>query len=98
MKSCRLREFVFDTWESLPSYKPSQFQSSMPVHNRKVLGDNERLPKREVTSVRQHGQLGGWHCEMMSHVTGMRTEFGHAAGDEVTPKIIQYSLTSKICV
>ena len=49
MKSFRLGQLVFDTWERQSTLLSTQLHPSIPVNNRAVSRDHDRLEKREVT-------------------------------------------------
>src|ERR1022692_2342674 len=83
MKGFRLGQFIFDTWERCSALQSSQLKPSIPVKNRAVLCDHERLSKREVTQFSECGQLGCRNREMVPNVTEVRAEFVQATGYEL---------------
>jgi hypothetical protein len=68
---------------------PGKFPSGIAVKNYSVSRDHERLSKYKVASFSQCGQLGGRSGQLMSDITGMRSQFVWPTGYEPARALAQ---------
>ena len=65
-----------------------QLPSRITVNNDTVSRYYNGLPKREVASLRESGQFGGWNCEMMPNVAWVRVDFAHTTSYESAMNVV----------